>query len=60
MSILINKQTRVLVQGATGARGFFHTQQMLEYGTNVVAGVTPERADKPSNTWGNPSLFSTR
>jgi len=41
MSILINKQTRVLVQGATGREGLFHTQQMLEYGTNVVAGVTP-------------------
>jgi len=41
MSILINKQTRVLVQGATGREGLFHTQQMLEYGTDVVAGVTP-------------------
>ncbi len=41
MSILINKATRVLVQGATGREGLFHTQQMLEYGTNVVAGVTP-------------------
>lgn len=41
MSILINKQTRVLVQGATGREGLFHTQQMMEYGTNVVAGVTP-------------------
>ena len=41
MSILINKQTRVLVQGATGREGLFHTQQMLEYGTQVVAGVTP-------------------
>ena len=41
MSILINKETRVLVQGATGREGLFHTQQMLEYGTNVVAGVTP-------------------
>jgi succinyl-CoA synthetase alpha subunit len=41
MSILINKQTRVLVQGATGREGLFHTQQMLEYGTQIVAGVTP-------------------
>lgn len=41
MSILINKQTRVLVQGATGREGLFHTQQMMEYGTDVVAGVTP-------------------
>ena len=41
MSILINQQTKLLVQGATGREGLFHTQQMLEYGTNVVAGVTP-------------------
>ena len=41
MSILINKDTRLLVQGITGNEGFFHTQQMVAYGTNVVAGVTP-------------------
>jgi len=41
MSILVNKQTRLLVQGITGNEGFFHTQQMVAYGTNVVAGVTP-------------------
>lgn len=41
MSILINKQTRLLVQGVTGNEGLFHTQQMLTYGTKVVAGVTP-------------------
>lgn len=41
MSILINKQTRLLVQGITGNDGFFHTQQMHSYGTNIVAGVTP-------------------
>jgi succinyl-CoA synthetase alpha subunit len=41
MSILINKETRVIVQGITGSEGTFHTQQMLEYGTRVVAGVTP-------------------
>jgi len=41
MSILINKNTRLLGQGITGREGLFHTQQMLEYGTNVVAGVTP-------------------
>src|SRR5690625_158135 len=43
MSILINKQTRLLVQGITGREGQFHTSQMLAYGTNVVAGVTPGR-----------------
>jgi succinyl-CoA synthetase alpha subunit len=41
MSILVNKHTRLLVQGVTGNEGLFHTQQMVEYGTNVVAGVTP-------------------
>ncbi len=41
MSILIDKNTRVLVQGVTGREGEFHTRQMLDYGTNVVAGVTP-------------------
>jgi succinyl-CoA synthetase alpha subunit len=41
MSILINKDTRVVVQGITGREGTFHTQKMLEYGTQVVAGVTP-------------------
>src|SRR5512137_1982899 len=41
MSILIDKETRVIVQGITGGEGIFHTQQMLEYGTQVVAGVTP-------------------
>ena len=41
MSILIDDKTRVLVQGITGGEGSFHTGQMLEYGTNIVAGVTP-------------------
>jgi succinyl-CoA synthetase alpha subunit len=41
MSILINKNTRLVVQGITGRDGSFHTKQMLNYGTNVVAGVTP-------------------
>ena len=41
MSILINKNTRLLVQGITGHEGLFHTQQMVQYGTNVVAGITP-------------------
>lgn len=41
MSILINKQTRLIVQGITGKEGLFHTEQMVAYGTNVVAGVTP-------------------
>jgi succinyl-CoA synthetase alpha subunit len=41
MSILVNKQSNVVVQGITGGEGTFHTSQMLEYGTRVVAGVTP-------------------
>ena len=41
MSILVNKNTRLLVQGVTGNEGLFHTTQMASYGTNVVAGVTP-------------------
>jgi succinyl-CoA synthetase alpha subunit len=41
MSILIDKSTRVIVQGITGNEGLFHTQQMAAYGTNIVAGVTP-------------------
>ena len=41
MSILVGKSTRLVVQGITGGEGTFHTRQMMEYGTNVVAGVTP-------------------
>ncbi len=41
MSILVDRETRLLVQGITGREGSFHTTQMVEYGTNVVAGVTP-------------------
>ena len=41
MSVLVNKNTKVIVQGITGSEGTFHTSQMLAYGTNVVAGVTP-------------------
>ena len=41
MSIWIGNDTRLVVQGITGREGSFHAKQMLEYGTNVVAGVTP-------------------
>ncbi|MCL2448269.1 MAG: succinate--CoA ligase subunit alpha [Polyangiaceae bacterium] len=43
MSILVGKDTRLLVQGITGSAGAFHAKQMIDYGTNVVAGVTPGR-----------------
>ena len=45
MAILLNKDTRVIVQGITGREGSFHTRLMLDYGTNVVAGVTPGKGN---------------
>lgn len=57
MSILVNTETRLLVQGITGREGAFHTEQMIEYGTNVVAGVTPGKGGQ----WavGNTPIFDT-
>ena len=46
MSILINKDTRVIVQGFTGSQGTLHSEQSMEYGTNIVGGVTPGKGGK--------------
>jgi len=48
MSVLVDKNTRVVVQGITGKEGAFHTSQMIEYGTKVVAGVTPGKGGQKS------------
>jgi len=58
MSILVNKDTRVLVQGITGQAGSFHTERMLEYGTKVVAGVTPGKGG--TKVHGVPVLSTVR
>jgi succinyl-CoA synthetase alpha subunit len=49
MAILVNNKTRVIVQGITGTQGSFHTKLMLEYGTKVVAGVTPGKGGQETH-----------
>ncbi|MCH8171468.1 MAG: succinate--CoA ligase subunit alpha [Bacteroidetes bacterium] len=49
MSIIVNKDTRLVVQGITGSEGSFHTEQIVEYKTNVVAGVTPGKGGTDLN-----------
>jgi succinyl-CoA synthetase alpha subunit len=49
LSVLVDKKTRVIVQGITGKEGSFHTQQMIAYGTNIVGGVTPGKGGSEHN-----------
>ena len=56
MSILVDKNTRLVVQGVTGREGAFHTARMIDYGTNVVSGVTP---GKGGQTAVNLPVFDT-
>ncbi len=58
MSILVDKNTRLLVQGITGTEGLFHTQQMLAYGTKVVAGTRPGKGGEW--VWTARCQYSTR
>ena len=57
MSVLVDKNTRLVVQGITGSAGAFHTRQCIEYGTNVVAGVTPGKGGQMFN--GKVPVFDT-
>ena len=56
MSVLVNKDSRIIVQGFTGGEGTFHSTQMIDYGTNVVGGVTP---GKGGSTHLNKPVFNT-
>ena len=58
MSILVNAETRLLVQGITGREGEFHSRAMLEYGTSIVAGVTPGKGGQ-STLDGRVPVFDT-
>ena len=49
MSILVDKNTKVICQGFTGSHGTFHSEQAIKYGTKLVGGVTPKKEDKTLN-----------
>tara|TARA_A100001015_G_scaffold304400_1_gene395543 strand:- start:178 stop:1056 length:879 start_codon:yes stop_codon:yes gene_type:complete len=57
MSILVNDKTKLIVQGITGKEGAFHTKQMLDYGTNIVGGVTPGKGNSKDEN--NIPIFNT-
>jgi len=71
MAVLLDKNSRVVVQGITGSEGTFHTREAVKFGTNVVAGVTPGKgglevdgipvyncvADAVKKSWGKRKLF---
>ena len=61
MSILVNKDSKILCQGITGNQGSFHTEQCIEYGTKVVAGITPGRGGHMRGTAvsGRPRRWTT-
>ena len=59
MSVLVGKQTRLVVQGMSGSAGAFHARQMLEYGTNLVAGVTPGKGGSKVEGLEQVPLFDT-
>ena len=56
MSVLVNKKSRIIIQGFTGNEGTFHAEQMMEYGTNILGGVTP---GKGGLTHLNKPVFNT-